>query len=260
MRAATAAHACAGMAVPPRTTASAAHRPHTAPPFLTPAQWDVAAGMSTAAMVIPQVGLKTGHAVRTVATHTRLTHAHARCPMCARWQPACFPQHPAALPSCSCAASHHASPPTPPLPQGMSYANLAGLPYAFGLYGAFVPCIVYALLGSSRQLVSGRLERLHSSCACASAWVAMATGPFSPTACLRPCCFSMPACPPRPCPLPSPRCACRPAPPHPTPASPPPLPLAGGGPRGCDLHPAGQRPARLHALPRGAPLKPNFAC
>ena len=36
----------------------------------------------------------------------------------------------------------------------MSYANLAGLPYAFGLYGAFVPCIVYALLGSSRQLVS----------------------------------------------------------------------------------------------------------
>ncbi|KAI7843852.1 hypothetical protein COHA_002403 [Chlorella ohadii] len=38
---------------------------------------------------------------------------------------------------------------------GMSYANLAGLPYAFGLYGAFVPCIVYAFLGSSRQLVVG---------------------------------------------------------------------------------------------------------
>ncbi|PRW56212.1 sulfate transporter [Chlorella sorokiniana] len=41
------------------------------------------------------------------------------------------------------------------IPQGMSYANLAGLPYAFGLYGAFVPCIVYAFLGSSRQLVVG---------------------------------------------------------------------------------------------------------
>ncbi len=39
------------------------------------------------------------------------------------------------------------------IPQGMSYANLAGLPYAYGLYGAFVPCIVYALFGSSRQLV-----------------------------------------------------------------------------------------------------------
>ncbi|PSC69015.1 sulfate transporter [Micractinium conductrix] len=41
------------------------------------------------------------------------------------------------------------------IPQGMSYANLAGLPYAYGLYGAFVPCIVYALFGSSRQLVVG---------------------------------------------------------------------------------------------------------
>ncbi|KAL4859014.1 Proton/sulfate cotransporter 2 [Chlorella vulgaris] len=41
------------------------------------------------------------------------------------------------------------------IPQGMSYANLAGLPYVFGLYGAFVPCIVYAFLGTSRQLVVG---------------------------------------------------------------------------------------------------------
>jgi MFS superfamily sulfate permease-like transporter len=40
--------------------------------------------------------------------------------------------------------------------QGMSYANLAGLPYAYGLYGAFVPCIVYAMLGTSRQLVRPR--------------------------------------------------------------------------------------------------------
>ncbi|KAL4548022.1 hypothetical protein Ndes2526B_g07232 [Nannochloris sp. 'desiccata'] len=41
------------------------------------------------------------------------------------------------------------------IPQGMSYAKLAGLPQEYGLYGAFVPCIVYALLGSSRQLAVG---------------------------------------------------------------------------------------------------------
>ena len=37
----------------------------------------------------------------------------------------------------------------------MSYASLAGLPYQYGLYGAFIPPIVYALLGSSRQLAVG---------------------------------------------------------------------------------------------------------
>lgn len=41
------------------------------------------------------------------------------------------------------------------VPQGMSYANSAGLPSVFGLYGAFLPCLVYALLGSSRQLAVG---------------------------------------------------------------------------------------------------------
>ena len=82
------------------------------------------------------------------------------------------------------------------IPQGMSYASLAGLPYGappragrclrghsaaccrccprtaaitpsacrcaprcgcavYGLYGAFVPCLVYAFLGSSRQLAVG---------------------------------------------------------------------------------------------------------
>ena len=39
------------------------------------------------------------------------------------------------------------------IPQGMSYAKLAGLPNVWGLYGAFVPVLVYAGLGSSRQLV-----------------------------------------------------------------------------------------------------------
>ena len=41
------------------------------------------------------------------------------------------------------------------IPQGMSYAKLAGLPNQYGLYGAFVPVIIYATLGSSRHLVSG---------------------------------------------------------------------------------------------------------
>lgn len=76
--------------MPGRPRATRYSSPPPLPPL--PPQWDLAAGMSTAAMVIPQ---------------------------------------------------------------GMSYANLAGLPYAFGLYGAFVPCIVYAFLGSSRQLVVG---------------------------------------------------------------------------------------------------------
>ena len=40
------------------------------------------------------------------------------------------------------------------VPQGMSYAKLAGLPNVYGLYGAFVPVFIYAALGSSPQLVS----------------------------------------------------------------------------------------------------------
>ncbi len=41
------------------------------------------------------------------------------------------------------------------LPQGVAYANLAGMPAQYGLYTAMVPCIVAALFGSSRQMVSG---------------------------------------------------------------------------------------------------------
>ena len=41
------------------------------------------------------------------------------------------------------------------VPQGMSYALLAGLPPVWGLYGAFVPCFIYALFGSSRHLAVG---------------------------------------------------------------------------------------------------------
>lgn len=41
------------------------------------------------------------------------------------------------------------------LPQGIAFASLAGLPPAWGLYTAIVPCIVAALAGSGRLLVSG---------------------------------------------------------------------------------------------------------
>jgi SulP family sulfate permease len=41
------------------------------------------------------------------------------------------------------------------IPQGMAYALIAGLPPIYGLYAALVPLVVYALLGTSRQLAVG---------------------------------------------------------------------------------------------------------
>ena len=41
------------------------------------------------------------------------------------------------------------------IPQGMAYAMLAGLPPIHGLYAALVPLLLYALLGTSRQLAVG---------------------------------------------------------------------------------------------------------
>jgi MFS superfamily sulfate permease-like transporter len=38
------------------------------------------------------------------------------------------------------------------LPKAMAYASVAGLPLAVGLYTAFIPMVIYALLGSSRVL------------------------------------------------------------------------------------------------------------
>lgn len=41
------------------------------------------------------------------------------------------------------------------IPQGMAYAMIAGLPPVYGLYAALVPQLVYALMGTSRQLSVG---------------------------------------------------------------------------------------------------------
>lgn len=41
------------------------------------------------------------------------------------------------------------------LPQGVAFAQLAGMPPIYGIYSAIVPCIVAALFGSSRHVVTG---------------------------------------------------------------------------------------------------------
>lgn len=41
------------------------------------------------------------------------------------------------------------------VPQGMAYAMIAGLPPVYGLYASFFPVIVYAIMGTSRQIAVG---------------------------------------------------------------------------------------------------------
>ena len=41
------------------------------------------------------------------------------------------------------------------VPQAMAYALLAGLPPVVGLYSALAPLVIYALLGTSRELAVG---------------------------------------------------------------------------------------------------------
>ena len=41
------------------------------------------------------------------------------------------------------------------IPQGMAYALLAGMPPVYGLYASIIPVLLYAILGSSRQLAVG---------------------------------------------------------------------------------------------------------
>eukprot|EP00448_Togula_jolla_P006333 CAMPEP_0170595688 /NCGR_PEP_ID=MMETSP0224-20130122/14701_1 /TAXON_ID=285029 /ORGANISM="Togula jolla, Strain CCCM 725" /LENGTH=871 /DNA_ID=CAMNT_0010919897 /DNA_START=55 /DNA_END=2670 /DNA_ORIENTATION=- len=41
------------------------------------------------------------------------------------------------------------------IPQSMSYANIAGLQYVYGLYSACIPTLIYGIFGQSRQLAVG---------------------------------------------------------------------------------------------------------
>ena len=41
------------------------------------------------------------------------------------------------------------------LPQGVAFATLAGMPPQYGLYAAMLPCVVAALFGASRLMVTG---------------------------------------------------------------------------------------------------------
>ena len=43
------------------------------------------------------------------------------------------------------------------VPQSVSFAAMAGLPAAYGLYTAFVPVIAFCVMGSSRHLVRAGL-------------------------------------------------------------------------------------------------------
>lgn len=41
------------------------------------------------------------------------------------------------------------------IPQSMSYASIAGLPYVYGMYSSFTPTLIYSFLGNSRHLAVG---------------------------------------------------------------------------------------------------------
>ena len=45
------------------------------------------------------------------------------------------------------------------IPKAMAYATIAGLPVEVGLYTAFVPMLLYVLLGTSSVLRSARRRR-----------------------------------------------------------------------------------------------------
>lgn len=63
------------------------------------------------------------------------------------------------------------------IPQSMAYAQLAGLPAYYGLYAAFLPPMVAALFGSSRQLATGPVAVVSLMSAASLEPLATAGGP-----------------------------------------------------------------------------------
>ncbi len=63
------------------------------------------------------------------------------------------------------------------IPQSMAYAQLAGLPAYYGLYAAFLPPMVAALFGSSRQLATGPVAIVSLMSAASLEPLATAGGP-----------------------------------------------------------------------------------
>lgn len=63
------------------------------------------------------------------------------------------------------------------VPKAMAYAQLSGLPLYFGLYTAFVPAIIGAMWGSSRQLATGPVAIVSLMTAAAVAPLAVSNTP-----------------------------------------------------------------------------------
>lgn len=63
------------------------------------------------------------------------------------------------------------------LPQGIAFATLAGMPPQYGLYAAMLPCIVGALFGSSRLMVTGPANAISLATATLVAPLAMVGSP-----------------------------------------------------------------------------------
>lgn len=66
------------------------------------------------------------------------------------------------------------------IPQSMAYAQLAGLPEVFGLYISFLPVVIAALWGSSRQLQTGPVAVVSIMTATALATVVGGTAQSNP--------------------------------------------------------------------------------
>jgi len=63
------------------------------------------------------------------------------------------------------------------LPQGVAFATLAGMPPEYGLYTAMVPCVIAALFGSSRLMITGPANAISLTTMALMAPIAIAGSP-----------------------------------------------------------------------------------